>query len=841
MSPHRPLSRRTRDLLLFGVPALAVLALLMLPLITGSGTLILRDVLQVHLMLKIPLVRAFEAGAFPLIDPGRLGGQPLAGNPNALPFYPDNLLFLVAPLFWAFNAHFWIHLLLAPVAAYWMARAWGLSRPSSWAAGVCFGSSGYMLSQLNLYNLIAGAALVPALVAAVLRAVETAEEERPSRWTPAAAGLIWALLLVSGEPLMALLGAALAGSALLVRHGGRPPARPAAVLAAALAFGTCLGLPQIVELLRILPTSYRGVAGYASWGSTVAAWQPAQALEWLVPLAFGRVDRLGAGGFWGVGFFAGKLPLFLSLSPGLLALGLVVASGRPRSRAAWWAWGWVAAGLFLAMGGYNPAARWLFKLPGAGLFRYPVKLWPLVAAGAALLCAIGFERTVGAALAGEGRVRLRPLAIVLAVLGATLGGVWLVLVLAPARFDAIILALAPKDWTPFLAAAERARWLATTVASVGVAAALLAAVGLCRTRPLAGAALLLAVHAAGQAYLLRSLAVTDDAALYRVAPPALRAVPADAVVAHGEYLGLFGRSPRAVGPDNRAQWIIRQDHQALYPFSGVLQGLRYDLDRSPEGLESYLGRLATGLVRRAPDDATRLRALSRWGIDTVILERPLRGVPPRSDPATAVLAGRLPGLIQPVFVYRLPHAAPRVLFAETILPVPHLNAARKLFLAPAFDPERQVILPGGEDAVAPSPADLAARARKRRPGAPAGRVRVLSRGPERVDLAVDSPVRGVVVLQRAQLPLWRATVDGAPAAVEPANLYRIGVRVPAGSHRLRLWVDRRPLWLSSAVAGLGLIGLAALCLLVAPAERSAGAIAADGADGADGADTISAS
>ncbi len=794
MSEPARTPRGFRDFLLFGLPALGLLGLLVLPLITGRETLILRDVLQVHLMLKVPLVRALRAGYFPLIDPFRMGGQALAGNPNALPFYPDNLLFLVAPILWAFNAHFWIHLLLAPVAAYWMARAFGLPRPASWAAGVCYGASGFMLSQLNLYNVVAGAALTPALVAAVLRAAEG------RRRAAAAAGLVWGLLLVSGDPSTALVAAFLAATALLALRGNPLRVAGRGWLAAGLGLGTLAALPQIVELLRILPVSFRGYVGYSAWRSTVGAWRPIHALDWIVPLAFGRIDRVGAGGLWGSRFFAGKLPLFLSLYPGLLALALVAASGRPRSRRAAWAWGAVGLGIFLALGGNNPLGAWLFDLPGAASFRYPVKLWPMVAVGAALLCGIGFERTLGAALARSGPPRLRAVAVALLVLGAALLGVWLLLVVAPARFEAWVLGGGASGWTPFLAAAERARWLATLVVSLALVVGLGGSLVLARRRPVLGACLLLAVHAAGQVYLLRPLAVTDDVEIFRHPPQALAAVPQGAVVANAEYLDLFGKSPTAVGPDDRPQWLLRQDYLALYPFAGVLYGRRYALDRSPEGLETYLSRIAATAVEGARDDETRLCALTRWGVSRVVVEDPLTGVPP----TVGGLVGRFPGPVKPIAVYRLPRPAPEVLFAENILAVPHLNAAWALFTAPGFDPRRDVVLPGPADApVPPAPSPGA-------DGGPRARLRLLARSPELFDVEVDAPAPGVLVIQRADLPLWRATVDGRPAPIEPANLDRIGVRVPAGRHRVRVAIDRRPLYGSAAASGLGLAGLLAL-------------------------------
>src|SRR5262249_37059673 len=144
---------------------------------------------------------------------------------------------------------------------------------------------------------------------------------------------------------------------------------------AALAAGTLLAAPQLVEFLRILPLSFRGHWGYTSAVATVASWDPRQAAEWLLPFLFGRPDLVGPGSFWGSRFFTDVPPYYLSLYPGLLALALVAAAGRPQfrrsgpsgepgERAALWAWGAILCGLFFALGRFNPLGRWLFALPG---------------------------------------------------------------------------------------------------------------------------------------------------------------------------------------------------------------------------------------------------------------------------------------------------------------------------------------------------------------------------------------------------------------------------------------------------------------------------------------------
>lgn len=155
------------------LPTLVLLVVAVWPLISGERTLYLRDVANTHLPAKWSQAEAMREGRLPILDPLRDGGQPALGNPNTVPLYPDNLLYLVAPTLWAFNAHFWLHLLLAPWAFWWLGRVWGLSSRAAWAAGACYAASGFFLSSLNLYNLVAGYALAPALVAAALRLAST--------------------------------------------------------------------------------------------------------------------------------------------------------------------------------------------------------------------------------------------------------------------------------------------------------------------------------------------------------------------------------------------------------------------------------------------------------------------------------------------------------------------------------------------------------------------------------------------------------------------------------------------------------------------------------------------
>src|SRR6185369_6714954 len=77
------------------------------------GFFFFRDNFSTHYPIKVLSQRAFQSGEVPWWNFADGGGQPLAGNPNTLTFYPDNILYLFLPAHVAFNLHFLIHLAIA--------------------------------------------------------------------------------------------------------------------------------------------------------------------------------------------------------------------------------------------------------------------------------------------------------------------------------------------------------------------------------------------------------------------------------------------------------------------------------------------------------------------------------------------------------------------------------------------------------------------------------------------------------------------------------------------------------------------------------------------------------
>ncbi|MEM8929573.1 MAG: hypothetical protein AAGE94_00260, partial [Acidobacteriota bacterium] len=690
----------------------------------------------------------------------------------------------------------------APLAGFWLGRAWGLRRPGAWAVGTTYAFSGYFLSQLNLYNLIAAATWTPALIAATLDAgVRSAEPgARPAdpRRGWAIVGLLWALILAGGDPMSALLAGLLATSAVAVRIGWRTAARRRIALVGAGAFvlGTAVVAPMLVELARILPVSHRAAVPSSAAATLAQSVDPRSAIEWFLPLAFGDVGQ----GFWGQAFYGGNPPLFYSLAPGVLVFALLWVAGRSSSasKAAPWAWAWIGLGSFFALGWHNPLIRWLVETTGASLLRYPVKVWMAVAIGGALLAGMGFDRATA-----EGGRRLT---VVLGAFVAIYAAVWIALVWLPGTLPETLRALDPRFAGPFFTV-EHARWLTVSTTMLGTAIALWLGAVLLPRRPTAAAVLLLIVHVGSQSTVLASLADTDHAEVYRPAEIVDTLVPADARVAHGAFGRLFGTltaDASRVFPDLRLLWQTREDVASMGPGGGILHDRRYALNRSPERLDTYPSCLAAQILPQL-DDPRRVRLLEADGVDRLIVPRPLVGV----EPGRARLLGRQrpspegPIRVYDLHVYALDHAVPDYRLVGRTVRGDNLRHAVETLASPEHDPATTALLPADGGATA----DL--------DGSP-GTVEVLSERLESVRLAVDSPNGGVVVSRRAWLPVWRAEVDGEAVDVELVDLHKLGVRVPPGTHEVRLWIDRRP---TRAACGLALVALAVLVVALVDRRR----------------------
>jgi hypothetical protein len=346
---------------------LGIWLLAAVPLALGKRTLYFRDVFSTHLPLKAFGAAELRQGRIPAFNPAWGLGQPFRGNPNAVPFYPGNLLYLVLPFWSAFNLHYALHWLLAGLGMAALARALGQGPAGALLAGITYAGAGWILTTLSFYNILAVSAWWPFVLLGAVRG---------GRRGTVLGGLACGLALLAGEPVTALLGTVPLLLAAVQRHGWRRGLLSSLGIGVT---GLSIALPQVVATARILGFTTRRALGADALGAGRFELHAARLLELILPFPFGRP--------WD----PGSNPTYiLTLYFGIVGLCLALLGAR-RARA--WA-ALAVTGFVLAWaGGLGGDA--IVKISG-GLARFPEKLLFWTALAAPLLAGWGLEVALAA-------------------------------------------------------------------------------------------------------------------------------------------------------------------------------------------------------------------------------------------------------------------------------------------------------------------------------------------------------------------------------------------------------------------------------------------------------------
>lgn len=714
-----------------------------LPWLRGEERLILRDVLYSHSQFKYFGAEQLKLGRIPAVNPTWSLGQPFAGNPNALPFYPGNLLYLVLPFQLAFHLHYALHWLLAFLAMWRLARELGQSPPAALLAGLTWGGSGYVLTLLAFYNLLTVAAWAP--VAALGLA-------RGGRRGIALGGVALGMMALGGEPMTAtLLGPAMLAVA-LTRHGAR---RGALTCAAAGAIALAVASPQIVATLRAMPFTFRAAHGLEA---AEAAWQslsPARLLELLLPLPWGWPSDYTRFGYWSK-VVTLEVPFIYSIHVGTVGMILTLLAVRRRRT---WAVLAAAALVFAMFAGSHPE---LLLRATLGVFRYPQKATVLFTFAAALLAGWGLDAALGS------RRVARALGVAGALLLLLAGGCWL---LRGPMAEAMRVHLADGGKAP-LAYTQAILW----TVGLAVAGVLVAATGWAvgRRRPVVAVALQLV-----GLLQLRPIVVTDRAEAYREPPPLFSRMSEPLTllpVPHNEP-GWEDRLPYPLDALNPASQA-RVSWFQLEPAFGVPLGISYPLAPDVEGLNSPLHVFLMRNLQLGTWPG-RVRWLSRLGVHWVI----------RFDMEEIEGLERIQRMEQfgvPTVLLRVPDPAPPLRWPEKLLWTDNPIWA-------------YVVAANGD---LPLEDALVSRQVAHEPG---GRLELIEREPDRWVFDVDSR-GGLAVLQTAWHPIWKARLeDGTALATQAAEIALMGIEVPPGRHRVTVEIPRRAEKIAGGVALAALI------------------------------------
>jgi hypothetical protein len=742
-----------------------------------SGTYYFRDFTVTFFPLRLFAARELHAGRLATWNPFVFEGS------FQLPaLYPPELLHALWPspafVSWLLT----LHLPLAALAAYWLARELGASRAAGFVSGAVYSLAGFALSCLNLYVFLQALALAPFVVGLLRRAAL-----RGGRSMVVAAIVVALAVSTTAVEFVAqsiVLGIALGLAA--------SPSRVAlARLALALAVGVGLaGLP-IALTLAVLPETARGT-GFSPQVALANAVHPAVLLQALLPGLFG-LPAAPAEAWWGGRFFTKGLPYFLSLYVGPVALALaavgVVALPR-RVRPVLLAF--AALGLWYALGERGGLAPLLSRLPLGSSFRFPSKalLLPHLAVAMAAGFAVErlrFGRAWGWLAGAAGLAAVAAVGLAVEVTTAPPGLV---------AWSGVV----PSYWPTVAAVTRHEAGLVVLLAlAVGATAA---AAGRRLLRPGPAVALVATLVVADLAWAGRGMNPQVHPSFFAPEPDiaALRLDNLDGgrVFSYGldhspafrEWLGRGGHALTMTG--------LYLDRQILGPYTNVI-------DRVEAAESSDL----TGLAPREPElspaayEPGRAGDLVPWfrnaGVARVLSLDPLSH-PDLVPLATVPVGGAA------IHVYGL-NTWPRASLACRATPVASQEEALSVPYRKGFDPWREVALVK-EGSEGPDDA-LPATCTK-------GRARLTSwaAGEERYE--VEANASAYLVVRASHARGWHAFVDGVPQPVLCANGKHRALAVNAGRHEVVLRYD--PPGLVPGIA-VSLIALAAAAVLFVASGR----------------------
>jgi hypothetical protein len=300
-------------------------------------------------------------------------------------FYPLDLLHVLAPTPAFISWLLALHLPLAALSAFALARTRGISRAGAFATGVVYSLGGFALSTLNLYIFLQALALAPFIVLALDRAATAG-----GRWT-AAAALVVALAISTMGVEIAMQAVAL-GAVLALWRDAQARAMRAEIgrlLVAVLLGVGVAGVPVFITL-GMLPETARG-GGLAASDAAALALHPMALFQIVMADFFGPLAAPLE--WWGNRFFPGGFPYFVSIYLGVLVLALAAIGLRQAPRRERLVLACTALlALWYALGEAGGLWGVLQFVPGAGGFRTPSKSMFTFHLAAALLAGRGIDR-----------------------------------------------------------------------------------------------------------------------------------------------------------------------------------------------------------------------------------------------------------------------------------------------------------------------------------------------------------------------------------------------------------------------------------------------------------------
>jgi len=353
---------------------LGALALVYRPVLSGQ-LLAGREVFRIFFPDSAFLLESLRAGELPLWTPYPRLGQPFAATLYSQVFYPPRWLAVVlaGPVAGLTVLHV-LHIALATVGVFQLARQLRVSWPAAAVAGAAFGLTP-MMTTLGIQQNVVDAAAWSGLILCAARTVALAPSARRVAWLT----VLTALSVTAGSPETTLWQGLLCLLAV--------PRRPGRYVKRALPVVSGLALAGLLAAVALLPAAEFAMNSLRTDAEAFARQRLTWSVSWPQLLsALWPLADWPRGSYWGedqwfiLNQFLGALPC---------ALALLGAFAGPRRARAFAAGALVL--LLLSLGKHFPPATWALRLPPFSLFRYPVKYFVGAAFCLAVLSGFGLD------------------------------------------------------------------------------------------------------------------------------------------------------------------------------------------------------------------------------------------------------------------------------------------------------------------------------------------------------------------------------------------------------------------------------------------------------------------
>jgi hypothetical protein len=730
-------------------PAALVALVAFLPFFRGAlagASLYFRDLAVHFLPLRRFALEGLWAGEVRLWNPLVHEGIPLSVPALG---YPPDLLQLLRPDEFGISLVLALHVPLAAIAFFAMARGFSLPVVAAAGGALVYALGGFLLSTVNLYVYLHAAAWAPLVVLGLAR------DDRPGQERGIALGAAALAVALSTTGIEVVAQAVLIGVALGWRRlTGRGAGRRLLGIATTLALAAAMAAPVLLLVAGQIEGSARG-RGLPTDVVLAHSVHPFTLVQIVVGGLYGNVGNL-ANEWWGQNFFPRGFPYILSLYLGAAALALAAVgamSGR-RMRRTFVAL--AALALVVALGRWSGLAPLVDAVPVLRLFRFPVKAFFTVHFAVSSLAALGIAALVDGP---PGRAWRR--------LGATAGSLGAILVLGmtlPAVLPGPFAAFAARFLTPDHDAVTRPLLLGRVLADA--AAGGLPALLLCATAALVLRGLLAPSRGAGLAIAV----VAAD--LLRAGAGLNPMVPTSFFAPSSELSSAL--------PDLREGRVFTCALEESSAYRAAREARRFDHE---------LWSFASLQETLTPFSNMRFGIAAALSPDLTMLVPQARVLSPE-EASCRDLDRILP---------RLREAGVRHVVSTTILNHPDLVHERTLRTAKTAPLEVRVY------ALVGSLPLLRVTTSATGGAAITGQVSTQTRSAGRIEAVVDADQPATLIVGEGWSPGWRATVDGRSVDVGLAPGARSAIEVPRG--RSRILMRFRPPGLAAALA-VSVFGLA---------------------------------